>query len=86
MCRYAIQEAKKETAHKFVGDRLVGCSILTHDGQVFLGFMMMGLPGSITAEDFTIHKALTEGESKIKLLCVHYIHANGEPFYEWPNG
>jgi len=39
----------------------------------------------IHAEDFVIHKALNEGETKLKALCTVYIK-DGQAYYQFPNG
>jgi len=39
----------------------------------------------ILAEDFVIHKAMTEGESKLKALCIIY-EKDGQALYKYPDG
>lgn len=83
--KMAINEANKKV---LVGSSSlkVGCAVMTSKGKSFLGSYVEDPWGSsITAEDFALHKALSEGELEIKMLVVHYSEGD-KAVYRWPDG
>ena len=82
LCKFAINEAKKQTE----GAR-VGCAVLTKKGHIHLGQLVKDPLGTgISAEDFAVFKAVSEGDEQIKGMCVHYIGEDGTADYTWPQG
>ena len=83
--KFAIAEAQKKTALSSQNLR-VGCSIMTTKSKTYNGQYIEDPTGShITAEDFALHKALTEGDQEIKMMVVCYVE-NDHPVYRWPDG
>lgn len=84
MIKFALEEVQKPTP--FDQKVRVGCCALTLSNKFFKSHYISDASGNeIHAEDFVIHKCLTEGEQKLKALCSVYI-INGVATYRFPDG
>lgn len=82
--KFALEEVQKPTP--FDQKVKVGCCALTTSNKFFKSHYISDHTGNeIHAEDFVIHKCLSEGELKLKALCIVYI-SEGVAQYKYPDG
>jgi phosphomannomutase/cytidine deaminase len=84
--RFAIIESK-QTRAPYSGVK-IGAALLTEDDNIYTGQYIEDLVygNSITAEDFAMYKALSEGKTKFKAMSIYYENKNGQGQYTIPNG
>ena len=69
--KFALEEVQKPP---LVDQKIrIGCCALTATNKFFKSHYISDPSGEIHAEDFVIHKALNEGEQKLKALCIVYV-------------
>ena len=84
--RFAIIESKQSKS-PFSGVK-IGAALLTEGSVIYSGQYIEDLIycNTTTAEDFAIHKALAENNTKFKALSVYYEDKNGVAKFTIPNG
>lgn len=61
----------------------VGAALITDSGNIYTGCNIenASYPATVCAEDVAVFKAVSEGESKIKILAVACIDADEQPIF-----